>query len=48
VLTNSGNKPLREFMDFYDLTYEPVQKRFSTVAMQYYREKVRVLASDRA
>lgn len=40
ALTSSGNKPLREFMDFYDLTYEPVQKRYSTVAMEHYRDKV--------
>lgn len=39
-MINSGNKPMREFMDFYDLAYESVQKRYSTVALQYYREKV--------
>ena len=40
ALINSGNKPLRKFMDFYDLAYESVQKRYSTVAMKYYRDKV--------
>jgi len=28
-LINSGNKQLREFFEFYDLLYEPVQKRYN-------------------
>ncbi len=28
-------------MDFYDLQHESVQKRYTTVAMQYYRDRLR-------
>lgn len=32
VLINSGNKALREFLEDYDVLYEPVQKRYNTQA----------------
>lgn len=41
MLINSGNKAMREFIEFYDLAYESCQKRYSTVAMQYYRDRLK-------
>jgi len=40
-LINSGNKQLREFLEPYDIMYDSVQKRYSTIAMQFYREKLK-------
>lgn len=40
VLIYSGNKALKEYLEFYDLIYEPIQKRYNAIAAQYYREKV--------
>ena len=31
---------MKDFLEYYDLIYEPIQKRYSTQAAQYYREKV--------
>ena len=41
ALINSGNKQVREFMEHYDLQYESVQKRYTTVALQYHRDRLR-------
>eukprot|EP00347_Sterkiella_histriomuscorum_P008382 403345311 len=41
VLIKSGNKELKEFLEFYDLLYEPIQKRYNTQAMQFYRDRLR-------
>jgi hypothetical protein len=43
VLINSGNRALQEYMEFYDLVYEPIQKRYSSFAAQYYRDKVSLI-----
>jgi hypothetical protein len=32
---------MREFLDFYDLQYESVQKRYTTIALQYYRDRLK-------
>lgn len=41
ALINSGNKSMREFMEYYQLQYESVQKRYTTQAVQYYRDKLK-------
>jgi hypothetical protein len=32
---------MREFMEYYQLQYESVQKRYTTQAVQYYRDKLK-------
>ncbi|TNV72844.1 hypothetical protein FGO68_gene8289 [Halteria grandinella] len=36
---------MREYMEYFDLAFESVQKRYSTVALQYYREKSKIEGS---
>jgi len=41
VLIDGGNKAALDFFEVYDLQNEPVQKRYNTVAAQFYRDKIR-------
>ena len=41
VLINGGNKAAFDFYEQYDLANETVQKKYSTVAAQYYRDRLR-------
>ena len=43
VLINGGNKAAFDFFEIYDLTNEPVQKRYNTVAAQFYRDKIKAM-----
>lgn len=33
---------MSDFLEFYDLIYEPISKRYNTLAAQYYRDKVMI------
>ena len=46
VLINGGNKAAFDFFEVYDLQHEPVQKRYNTLAAQFYREKLRDLVNQ--
>ena len=42
ALINSGNRIVKDYMAGYDLLQgESVQKRYTTVAMQYHRDKLK-------
>lgn len=41
VLINGGNKAAFDFFEHYDLQNEPVQKRYNTVAAQFYRNHIK-------
>ena len=41
LIISGGNKAFRDHMDQYDLTHETIQKRYATVAAQYYRDHLR-------
>jgi hypothetical protein len=38
---SGGNKAFRDYMDQYGLMYQTVQKRYSSVAAQYYRDHLK-------
>jgi hypothetical protein len=40
-MTTGGNSNAREFFGLYDLDQESVQKRYNTVAAQFYRERIK-------
>lgn len=42
AMINGGNQPAAEFLAIYDLDTEPVQRRYSTVAMEFYRANLRM------
>ena len=46
VLINGGNKAAFDFFEVYDLQNEPVQKRYNTLAAQFYRDKLRDLVNQ--
>ena len=39
-MQKGGNDNLYQFFEEYDLNYEPMQKRYSTLASEYYRSFV--------
>ena len=41
VLINGGNKAALDFFSVYDLQNDTCQKRYNTVAAQYYRDKLK-------
>lgn len=41
LMINAGNQAAFEFFETYDLTQDSVQKRYSTQAAHFYREKLR-------
>ena len=41
VLINGGNQAALEFFEVYDLQNEPCQKRYNTIAAQFYRDKLK-------
>lgn len=41
LIISGGNKAFRDYMDQYDLMSESVQKRYNTVAAQYYRDLIK-------
>jgi hypothetical protein len=41
LIISGGNKAFRDYMDQYDLMDEAVQKRYNTVAAQYYRDLIK-------
>jgi uridylate kinase len=41
LIVSGGNKAFREYMEQYDLMHESVQKRYNTVAAQYYRDLIK-------
>lgn len=47
LLSAGGNKAFREFMDQYDVMHETIQKRYSTVAAQYYRDYLKNKVSSK-
>ena len=44
MLETGGNLQLQTFFAFYDLNYEPIQRRYHTKAAEFYRLKLRELA----
>ena len=46
VPINGGNKAAFDFFEVYDLQNEPVQKRYNTLAAQFYRDKLRDLVNQ--
>ena len=44
LLDTGGNQKLLDFLTFYDLSYEPIQRRYHTVAADFYRQKLKELA----
>lgn len=46
VFINGGNKAAFDFFEVYDLQNEPVQKRYNTLAAQFYRDKLRDLVNQ--
>ena len=44
MLETGGNLQLSTFFAFYDLNYEPIQRRYHTKAAGFYRLKLRELA----
>jgi len=40
-MIKGGNKAAFDFFEVYDLMNEPVQKRYNTVAAQFYRESIK-------
>ena len=41
VMIKGGNKAAFDFFEVYDLQNEPVQKRYNTVAAQFYRDRMK-------
>lgn len=41
LIISGGNKAFRDYMDQYGLMYQTVQKRYSSVAAQYYRDHLK-------
>lgn len=46
LLNFGGNARLQNFLSFYDLTYEPIQRRYHTQAAEYYRQKLKELVEN--
>lgn len=46
LLNFGGNARLQNFLSFYDLTFEPIQKRYHTQAAEYYRQKLKELVDN--
>ena len=38
LIISGGNKAFRDYLDQYDLTCETIQKRYNSVAAQYFRD----------
>ena len=41
LIISGGNRAFREYMDQYELMDEAIQKRYNSVAAQYYRDHLK-------